>query len=56
MPEKIKRTSLTQEGIHILRNTSLVLPPEVAASHLTDLCKGQKTSAEAKPAAKLVLR
>ena len=38
MPEKIKRTSLTQEGIRILRNTSLELAPEVAASHLTELC------------------
>ena len=38
MPEKIKRTSLTQEGIRILRNNSQELPPEVAAGHLTDLC------------------
>ena len=38
MPEKIKRTSLTQEGIRILRNNSQELPLEVAAGHLTDLC------------------
>ena len=44
MPEKIKRTSLTQEGIHILRNTSLELPPEVAAGHLTQLCIRMKAA------------
>ena len=44
MPEKIKRTSLTQEGIRILRNTSLELPPEVAAGHLTELCMRMKAA------------
>ena len=44
MPEKIKRTSLTQEGIRILRNTSLELPPEVAAGHLTELCIRMKAA------------
>ena len=44
MPEKIKRTSLTQEGIRILRNTSLELAPEVAAGHLTELCIRMKAA------------
>ena len=44
MPEKPKRTSLTQEGIRILRNTSLGLPSEVAAGHLTELCIRMKAA------------
>ena len=36
MPDKIKRTALTQEGIRILRNTSLELRQGVAAEHTTN--------------------
>ena len=44
MPEKVKRTTLTQEGIRIMRNTSLELPWEVTADHLSDLSMRIKAS------------
>ena len=43
-PEKTKRTSLTQEGIRILKNTSLELPWEVAAEHLSNFSRRMKSS------------
>ena len=43
-PIKTKRTTLTQEGIRILKNTSLELPWEVAASHLSNLSNRMKAS------------
>ena len=43
-PTKTKRTTLTQEGIRILKNTSLDLPWEVAATHLSDLSGRMKAS------------
>ena len=44
MPEKVKRTTLTQEGIRIMRNTSLELPWEVNADHLSNLSMRMKAS------------
>ena len=43
-PEKTKRTSLTQEGIRILKNTSLELPWQVSANHLSNLSSRMKAS------------
>ena len=43
-PDKTKRTSLTQEGIRILRNTSLELPWHVAAGHLSRLSSQMRGS------------
>ena len=43
-PDKTKRTSLTQEGIRILRNTSLELPWHVAAGHLSHLSSRMRAS------------
>ena len=36
--------TITQEGIRILRNTSLELPEEVAAENLTELCASMKAA------------
>jgi hypothetical protein len=37
MPAKVKRTTLTQEAVRILKNTSRALPWDTAAGHLSDL-------------------
>jgi hypothetical protein len=37
MPAKVKRTTLTQEAVRILKNTSPALPWATAAGHLSDL-------------------
>ena len=44
MPEKMKRVSLTQEALRILRNTSTEVPWERVAEMLTDFCLRMKIS------------
>jgi hypothetical protein len=44
MPDRIKRASLTQEAVRILRNCSEDIPWERRAEHLSDLCLRMKMS------------
>ena len=44
MPSKVKRASLTQEVITIMRNVSKELPFETTAKHLSNFCQRLKAS------------
>ena len=44
LPEKLKRITLTQKGFRILKNTSLELPWQVAAGHLSNFSSRMKSS------------
>ena len=44
MPTKVKRTTLTQEVVRILRNISKELPEETATKHLSEFSSRMKAS------------
>jgi hypothetical protein len=44
MPKQMKRTTLTQEAVGVLRNCRQELPWEMKAVHLTDLSARMKAS------------